>query len=170
MVRFEIDFLDNEKFESLIRYIAGDSIYTEARGQMEILGQHCADNMIDTIESSRINPDRGTHKLENAITSEILDTVEGIEVGIGRISKLIAEAPYFEMIDEGFTYTTKQTHLVPTTYFAYADSKFVLFKEGSKHTIEGIQYTFKAIQKLDIELTEVITKLGGKFLDGMAKT
>ena len=170
MISITVDFVDRGKFDKFIRYIENNLIYAEAQEEIRVLGHHCADNMIDTIESSRKNPDRGTHKLENAIIAETLSTTAGVEVGVGRISKLQQEAPYFEMINDGFTYTTRQTHVVPTDYFANKGTGFITFKEGSKHTIEGIQYVFKAIQKLEIELRDFIIKVGGKYLDGLSKT
>ena len=125
--------------------------------------------MSEVINTERKNPTRPDDKLINAITAEPLNTVGGIEMGIGRISTLIAEAPYFELINDGGTYVTKKTHVVPTTYFADPDSGFVTFKEGSSHTIEGINYVGIAIKKLDQELKVMMEKFGTKFINGAEK-
>jgi hypothetical protein len=169
MIRLTIDWKDEKKFDQLIRYIQDNLVYAEAQEQVRVIGHHCADNMHDTIENERKNPARPDHKLENAITAETLTTTGGIEVGIGRIATLVAQAPYFELINDGGTYVTRETHIVPTTYFADPGSRFVTFKEGSTHTIEGIDYIGKAIRNLDQELRTMMEKLGAKFIDGAQK-
>jgi hypothetical protein len=74
------------------------------------------------------------------------------------------------MIDAGATYITKKTHVVPTTYFGDPGNGFVTFKEGSSHTIVGIDYIGKAIRHLDVELKEMMSKLGTKFIGDMEKS
>ena len=169
MIKLTVDFRDAKKFDQLIRYIENNLVYAEAQEQVRVLGHHCADKMHEVINTERKNPARPDHKLENAITAETLSTTGGVEVGIGRISTLNAQAPYWEMINDGATYITKKTHIVPTTYFADPGSGFVTFKEGSSHTIEGIDYVGKAIRNLDQELREMIEKMGTKFISGMSK-
>jgi hypothetical protein len=169
MIRLTVDFRDAKKFDQLIRYIEDNLVYAEAQEGVRVLGHHCADKMKEVIETERKNPARPDHKLEGAIVAETLSTTGGVEVGIGRISTLKAEAPYFEMINDGATYITKKTHIVPTTYFADPGSGFITFKEGSSHTIIGIDYVGKAIRNLDKELRDWMEKHGAKFLDGMNK-
>lgn len=166
MIKVTIDFKDAQKFNNLIRYIEDNAVYGEAQEAMKILGHHTADNMRSTINTERKNPKRPDDKLVNAITAETLNTTGGIEVGIGRISKLVAEAPYFELINDGGTYITKKTHVVPTTYFGDPGDGFVTFKEGSSHTITGIDYVGKAIRNLDKELRTMMEQWGSKFLGG----
>jgi len=101
------------------------------------LANECAEDMKDEINSSRKNPKRPDDKLINAITAE---KISDMEWGIGNIGKLMAEAPYFELINDGGSYVTKETHVVPTTYFAGAETPFVTFKAGSQHTIEPVRY------------------------------
>jgi hypothetical protein len=170
MIKITIDFKDSKKFNNLIRYIENNAVYGEAQEAMKILGHHTADNMRSTINTERKNPKRPDDKLVNAITAETLNTTGGIEVGIGRIAKLVAEAPYFELINDGGTYITKKTHVVPTTYFGDPGDGFVTFKEGSSHTIVGIDYIGKAIRHLDVELKEMMSKLGTKFIGDMEKS
>ena len=169
MIKVTIDFKDSKKLSNLIRYIQNNLLHAEVQEQIRVLGHHAADNMRNTIETERKNPARPDHKLENAITAETLSTTAGVDVGIGRISKLNAEAPYWEMINDGANYTTKQTHVVPTTYFADPGSGFVTFKEGSSHVIQGIEYVGKTIRKIDQELTIQMKKWGETFLGGMEK-
>ena len=164
MIKLTIDFRDAKKFDQLVRYIENNLVYAEAQEQVRILGHHTADYMKNVIETERKNPARPDHKLENAIIAETLETTGGIEVGIGRIATLNVQAPYWEMINDGATYITKKTHIVPTTYFADPGSGFVTFKEGSSHTITGIDYVGKAIRHLNLELKEMMEKWGKKFL------
>ena len=169
MIKIEISWQGQKGLDNLIRYIQDNTLYFEAQEGIRVLGHHTADNMRNTINSERKRPTKASHKLDNAITAETLNTTAGVEVGIGRISTLNAEAPYWEMIDAGATYITKKTHIVPTTYFADPGSGFITFKEGSSHTITGIDYIGRAIRNLDNELRDWMEKNGAKFLDGMSK-
>jgi hypothetical protein len=166
VIKISVDWQGKEGLDNLIRYIENNLVYAEAQEQIRVLGHHTADYMHNIINTERKNPARPDHKLENAIIAETLNTTAGVEVGIGRISTLKAEAPYFEMINDGATYITKKTHIVPTTYFADPGSGFVTFKEGSSHTIIGIDYIGKAIRNLDQELRIMMEKWGTKFIDG----
>jgi len=171
MIKITIDFVDGKKMDNLIRYLSDDRKFFEAQQQIRVLGHHVADNMKKVINTERINPARPDHELENAIISETLNTVGGVEVGIGRIATLVAEAKHWELINDGGTYVTEKTHFVPTTYFAgggslgYGDG--VIFAAGSSHTIKGIDYVGKAIRNLDQELRLVMEKLGAKFIDSV---
>jgi hypothetical protein len=166
VIRISIDFRDGKKFDNLIRYIQNNTLYFEAQESVRVLGHHTADKMREVINTERKNPARPDHALENAITAETLSTTGGVEVGIGNIAKMTAEAPYWEMINDGAVYITKKTHVVPTTYFADPGSGFVTFKEGSSHIIQGIDYVGKAIRNLDKELREMMEKWGEKFISG----
>jgi len=166
MIKVTIDWQGKKGLDNLIRYIDNNLLYAEAQEQIRILGHQTADFMRSTIESERRNPTRPDDKLVNAITAETLNTTGGVEVGIGRIAKLVAEAPYFELINDGGTYITKKTHIVPTTYFSDPGNGFVIFKEGSSHTITGIDYVGKSIRNLDKELRVMMEKWGAKFIDG----
>ena len=182
MININIEFKDKDSFAKLIRYIENNLLYSEVQENIRILGHHCADNMKETINNERKNPARPDHKLENAIVAETLSTTGGVEIGIGRISTLIAQAPHFELINDGGTYITKETHVVPLSYFAdisqfgswktYKEQPtegFVTFKAGSSHVITGIDYVGKSIRNLDQELRTMMEKWGSKFLSGMGK-
>jgi len=164
MITVKIDWTDGKKFDNLIRYIEDSLVYGEAQEQVKVLGHHCADNMKETINSERKRPTTASHKLDNAITAETLSTTGGVEVGIGRISTLNSEAPYWEMINSGAAYTTKKQHIVP-----FEDGGFRTFKVGSTHVIEGIDFVGHAIRNLDAELKEMMSKWGSKFIGGMSK-
>jgi len=182
MININIEFKDGDRFNNLIRYIENNLLYGEVQENVRILGHHVADKMKEVINTERKNPKRPDDKLVNAITAETLSTTGGVEIGIGRISTLIAQAPHFELINDGGTYVTKETHVVPTTYFAdinqfggwktYKERTtqgFVTFKAGSSHVITGIDYVGKSIRNLDTELRTMMEKWGEKFLSGMGK-
>lgn len=164
MIRVSISWKDKKKFDNLIRYVSNNLVYAEAQEQVRVLGHHTADNMRSTINESRKRPEKASHKLDNSIISETLSTTGGVEVGIGRISTLNTEAPYWEMINDGASYTTKKTHIVP-----FEEGEFRTFKVGSTHIIEGIDFVGRAIRNLDKELKELMEKWGEKFLGGMNK-
>jgi hypothetical protein len=165
MINIIIDFKDGDKFNQLIRYIENNLIYGEAQEAMVELGENTAENMHETIEEERKRKDKGTHKLETAIDSKILNSVGGILIGVGEIAKLREEAPYWEMIDRGATYKTKTSP--GFTPPPFEDGEFRYFKQGSSHTIVGIDFVGKAIRNLEKELKKKIEDFGGKLIDGM---
>lgn len=169
MISIAIDWKDGKKFSNLIRYIKNNLIYGELQIVAQTLAHHAADSMINTIIELKKNPARSEHKLERAITAEQINVTGGISYGVGNIGKMNQEAPYWEMINDGAKYVTKETHVVPTTYFANADSKFITFKAGSTHVIEGIDYVGKAVRHLDVELKEVMNQFGEKFVGDLNK-
>jgi hypothetical protein len=164
MIRVTVDWLGKKGFENLIRYIENNLVYAEAQEKIRILGHHTADVMRETINTERKRPSKASHKLDNAITAETLNTTGGIDVGIGRISKLNSEAPYWEMINSGAAYTTKIKHIVP-----FEDGEFRTFQVGSIHIIEGIDFIGHAIRNLDKELKITMEKLGASFISGAKK-
>jgi len=164
MIHVHIDWQGKQGLENLIRYIENNTVYFEAQEQIRVLGHHTADNMRDIINTERKRPTKASHKLDNAITAETLNTTGGIEMGIGRISTLNSQAPYWEMINSGATYTTKTKHIVP-----FEDGEFRTFKVGSTHVIDGIDFVGKAIRNLDQELRIMMEKLGATFISGAKK-
>ena len=182
MIRISIDWKDGKKFDNLIRYIENNFLYAQAQEGIRVLGHHTADKMRQVIDSERKRPDKGTHKLENSITAETLTTTGGVEIGIGRISKMTEEAPYWEVLDRG-GYVPNYGNLVPLGAFIPGEPipNPKNFRQGNwevgegKYTfratrpIEGIDYVGKSIRHLDSELKEMIIKLGGSWLQGMEK-
>lgn len=164
MIRISIDWVGQKGLENLIRYIQNNLVYAEAQEQIRILGHHTADNMRNIINTERKRPEKASHALDNSITAETLSTTGGVEIGIGRISTLNAQAPYWEMINSGATYTTRIQHIVP-----FEDGEFRTFKVGSTHVIEGIDFVGRAVRNLDLELKEMMKKLGEEFVSGAQK-
>jgi len=164
VIKISVDWQGKKGFENFMRYIDNNLVYAEAQEEIRILGHHTADNMRSIINENRKRPTKASHKLDNAITAETLNTTGGVEVGIGRIEKLNSEAPYWEMIDRGASYTTKKQHVVP-----FEDGGFRTFKVGSTHVIEGIEFVGQAIRNLDKELKTTMEKLGAKFISDAEK-
>jgi hypothetical protein len=167
MITITVDFPDAKKLHNLMRYIENFP-FVRAEAIAGEVADEVVTNMKDTITSSRKRPDKGTHNLENAIDWDEVKNDPGKEliIGIGNISKLNADAPYWEMIDSGFTYTTRHTFITPPIF----DGEFRTFKEGSQHTIEGIDYVGKALRNLEKRLNEEVVKMGAKLIDGMSKS
>jgi len=182
MIKVDITFVDQKKFNNLIRYIENNAVYGEAQEKVRILGHHTADNMIETIKTERKRPDKGTHHLENSITAETLSTTGGVEVGIGRISKMTQEAPYWEVLNNG-GYIPNHGNFVPLGAFSPGEAMPdpAHFREGNwtvgadkytfrpKTPLEGIDYIGKAIRNLDKELKLAMEQLGTKFITDMSK-
>jgi hypothetical protein len=176
-IKVTIDWKGKKGFENLIRYIDNNMVYGEAQEQIRVIGHHCADNMRSTIKESKKRPSLGSN-LEDNITAETLNTTAGVEVGIGRISKLKTNAPYYEVLDAGgyVPYSTVKGAPLGSFYgnpptaggngdnWERSGNKGFFMKP--KKPIEGIDYIGKAIRNLDIELRNVMEKLGAKFIDG----
>jgi len=170
MVRLTVDWKDAKKFDQLIRYIENVP-FVRVEAEAANLADNAINTMKEVINTERKNPARPDHKLENSIdwSQLINDPGKELVIGIGNIAKMTQEAPYWEMINDGATYVTKKTHVVPTTYFASPESDFITFKEGSTHTIEGIDFVGKAIRNLDQELRTMMKNWGEEFLSGAVK-
>ena len=171
MIRLTVDWKDGKKLENLIRYIENVP-FVRVEAEAANLADNAVNNMIQTIEDERKNPARpGVSKLQNSIdwSQLINDPGKELVIGIGNVAKMTQEAPYWEMINDGATYVTKKTHVVPTTFFADPISDFITFKEGSSHTITGIDFVGKAIRNLDQELRTMMKNWGEEFLSGAAK-
>jgi len=180
MIRINIEFKDGKRFSNLIRYIANNLVYPEAQEQVRILGHHAAENMQETIRNNKKRPSFGSN-LEDSITAETLETTGGVEVGIGKISKLKTDAPYFEVLDAGgyVPYSTRKA--APPGSFEgdrpisggsgqhWERSGGKGFYMKPKKAIEGINYISKAISFIDKELKGIIIKLGGTFINGLGK-
>jgi len=176
MINITVDFKDGDKFNQFIRYIENNLIYGEAQEAMVELGENTAENMRETIDNSRTQPDKGTHKLETAIDSKILNTTGGILIGVGEIAKLRAEAPYFEVLDVGGYVPPANRGFFPGNTAPQGGKSGELwthtgnrkdFLMRPKKAIEGIDYIGKAIRNLDKELKKKIEEFGGKLINGM---
>jgi hypothetical protein len=94
-IRISIDWQGKKGLDNLIRYIENNTLYGEMQVQTQILAHHTADSMKETISTSKKRPSFGSN-LEDNILAEPISTTGGIEYGIGRISQLKTNAPYFE--------------------------------------------------------------------------
>lgn len=182
MITITVDWKDGKKFDNLIRYIENNNIYFEAQDQVLDLGQNTADNMKETIKSSKKRHSFGSN-LEDNINAEILNTTAGVEVGIGRISQLKGNAPYYEVLDAGgyVPYSTvKGTPLGsfegdrPSSDVVSGNQNWERsgnkgFFMKPKTAIEGIDYIGKAIRNLDKELRIMMKNLGEKFVGDLKK-
>lgn len=182
MIKLSVDWLGQKKFNSFIKYIQNNLLYGEIQEQIRILGHHTADHMINTIQTSKKRHSFGNN-LESNILTETISTTGGVEVGIGRISRLKTNAPYYEVLNDGgyIPYSTVRGAPLGSFEGDVPDSSIVDGNQNwersgnrgyfmkPKSPIEGIDYIGKAIRNLDKELTETMTKWGEKFLSGMDK-
>jgi hypothetical protein len=182
MIRISVDWQGKKGLENLIRYIQNNFIYGEAQETMVELADKTVDHMRTTISTSKKRHSFGNN-LEKTIDKEILNTVSGIDIGIGNISKLKTDAPYYEVLDAGgyVPYSTRKAAPPGSFEGDRADSSLIGgnqnwersggegFYMKPKSPIEGLDYIGKAIRNLDNELKEAINKLGGKFFDGASK-
>lgn len=162
--------MPNQTFQVIIKKIGKDPtqwirevsgrIQFEMQDKLVELGEEAAETMKEVINSSRKNPDRGTHLLENNIKSEILSSTPArVEIGIGRIADLPL---YWDLINSGGTYITKKTHIVPTDYFTDRGSGFITFKEGSSHTIQPVRYVEISEEQLRAHIEREVIRLMGE--------
>lgn len=170
MISITIDFIDKGKWENFIRYIEENSFMVIAESEMEEIADNALSTMIGIIESERKQPAKGDYALEGALyknrrwIASSTPTQNQAIMGIGEISILKEKAPYFEMLNDGGTYSTRTTHTLPLPY-----GEFRTFKAGSTHTIHGINYVGRAIRNLDKDLRQMVEKASGTWLDGMSK-
>jgi hypothetical protein len=182
MIKINIEFKDAKKFDNLIRYIENNLVYGEAQEAMIGLAENTVKNMRDTISSSKKRHSLGSN-LEDAIEATILNTIGGIDIGIGNIYKLKSQAPYWEVLDAGgyVPYSTVKGAPLGSFEGSAPDSTLVSGNQNwersgkgffmkPKSPIEGIDYVGKAIRELDKELKETIIRMGGTFLDGLKKS
>ena len=131
-----------------------DKIHFEFQARLVELGEETAARMGEIIESSRKRPDKGTHLLENSIQSEILNSTGGVSIGIGKIVDLPL---YWELINDGGTYVTRETFTPPP----FEDGEFRTFKAGSSHTIQPVRYVDIAAEELKKHIQSEIKRLLG---------
>jgi len=168
MIKATIEFRDKAKFQNLIRYLEKITL-TGAEIAVAAAAENTLTSMRTVINNERKHPARPTANLENALENEIIKNDPGKEyiVGIGKIDTLNTKAPYWELVNDGGSYRTKETHIVPTTYFANADSPFLTFKKNSEHVIEGNDFIGKSLNILDKEMLKLSSEFGAKVLDGL---
>lgn len=114
--------------------------------KIAILGDQTAQRMGEIIKNSAKRESTGL--LGNSIKSEILS----MGIGIGRISELPL---YWELINDGGTYVTKETFIPPP----FADGEFRTFKQGSTHTIKPVRYIDQSDAELKVHIALEINRL-----------
>jgi hypothetical protein len=172
--------------DRLVRFIENSTRnYYEGQSAMADLGEKIRDNMRENIQSSKKRPDKGSHNLENAIESRVVDSTHGIVVGIGEITRLEKDAPYFEVLDIG--------GYIPPANLGYFTSGSGMSGDRAKPTsgasgqtwthtgnggdylmtprraITGIDYIGKAGRFAEQELNKLVEDLGTKFIEGLAR-
>lgn len=183
MIKINVEWEGKKGLENLIRYIDNNLIYGEAQEKITILGEKTAEHMRNTISTSKKRRSFGNN-LEDNIISEIINSVGGIEVGIGRISHLKTNAPYFEVLDKGGYIPYSTVGGAPLGSFegdapnsSVVSGNQIWERSGEKgffmkpkSPIEGIDYIGKAIRNLDKELKITMEELGAKFVNGLQQT
>ena len=179
MIKLSVEWAGKKGFENLIRYIENNVIEMEVQKELKTLGQNTADHMKNTISTSKKRNSFG-HNLEDNINSE---NISDNEVGIGKISQLKTNAPYFEVLDVGgyVPYSTRKGAPLGSFEGDAPNSSVVSGNQNwersgekgffmkPKSPIEGIDYIGKAIRNLDKELTVALEQLGVKFMNDLQK-
>lgn len=142
--------------------------YPELQSRLVDLAQETVGFMRNIISTSKKRPSFGNN-LEKSIESEILNDVGGVEIGIGNITKLSSDAPYYQVLNDGgyIPYSTVKGAPLGSFYgdrpepgrsdqnWERSGNKGFFMKP--KKAIEGITYIDKADQNLRDKL-EVETK------------
>ena len=179
MIRVSVDFQGRKAFDNLMRYIE-NLPFVKAEGEVANLADKTIETMQNKINSSRKRPDKGTHALENSIdwTELINDPGRELVIGIGNIAKMKAEAPYFEVLNDG--------GYVPPANLGYFGEGESPVKGGSgqnwthtgnskdffmkpKKAIEGIGYVDDGLRFLSKEMDKLLKELGAKFIADMGR-
>ena len=175
MFTIEIYDPDKAKWDRFIRNIEGLS-YMDLQAEGINLAESTMNEMATIIKESKKRPDKGNQNLENHLTTkgegwEILKSTGGIIIGLVDIDKMKSLAPYFELLNDGGSFVTKRTHVVPMgawsgvgQWIEGAGTTFWTDKEGTVHPITGIRYMDIAFVDLEKKLDTVIILLGGKIM------
>lgn len=158
-----------------------DSLHFEVQESVLNLSELCASRMQQIIKSSGYK----LGDLANTINVEILNTVAGIEVGVGNISKLPF---YWQMFNDGFK-PGASNKFVPLG--AFPDGKPDSSKSGGRWQVGAGNWTFfdnsqikKPVRPLlyvdlasdefraniGLQIDRILRKERGKVLAGLAQT
>ncbi len=158
---------------NIIKYVDSNKGFVKLEAELTDLANYKLDQMRHILGSSRRRtPDRGlgVMTIENALGEPISiknDPGRELIIGIGSVARLNAESPYWELINDGGTYVTKETHVVPTTYFSDPVADFVTFKAGSSHTIYPMGYIDDVARTIDRDLQLLVKDYVSQLVDGM---
>lgn len=167
MINITVDFKGLKGLENLYKYISSDKLYFKAQNLCNDVADKVVEDMRTTIATSKKRPSLGSN-LENNIDKEILNSVGGVDIGIGNINKLRTNAPYFEVLDRGGYVPYSTAKGAPLGSF-YGDAPIEggegqnwersgnkgFFMKPSK-AIQGIDYIGKSIRNLDKNLQSSI--------------
>ena len=184
MIKLEVSWKGKD-FDQLTRYI--DEL-NMAAFETEVMGmaEDAVEDVRKYIKDTKKRPDKGSHALENAIEAKVLNTeatkAGGVEdIGIGNMTTIIQEAPYWNILDRGGMIPA---HRVPTGGFYPGEAKPnpASFRQASdwiagddkysfmaRTVIEGTNWIGHLYDYLDKHLNKIITDLGGKIIDGMGR-
>lgn len=123
--------------------------YPELQQRLVELSDDTVNTMRSIIDSSKKRPKTTGNKLEHAIEREILSSIGGVQIGIGNISTLKSQAPYFEVLDAG-GYIPNYGNLVPSGQFFPGDPQpnASSFRQGQWQPGTG-QHSFRAKKPID---------------------
>lgn len=181
---FSLKVITSRKGSNALKFLQNipTRFYPEMQEKLVGVAEEAVKNMQEAITKGKVRPDLGTNKLEKSITMELISTHPGgVIIGIGNITKMNQEAPYWSMIDAGGIIPP---HIVPAGFFTPGDPKpnQDSFRDGNwvttrsvvadatgnagycfipKKPIEGIHYISIATQSLlraiDTEIKQFIT-------------
>jgi len=146
------------------------TFYPEMQAKLVELSDITVNRMRDIISSSKKRHSFGSN-LEDTITKEILNSTDGVTIGIGNITFLKSKAPYWEVLNEGgyVPYSTAKAAPLGSFEGDRPDSSVVSGNQNwersgnkgyfmkPKTPIEGIHYIDIATKEL-IQNIEIDTK------------
>jgi hypothetical protein len=175
---FTLKVIISRKGNDVLRFLQNipSSLYPEMQDKLVEVADNTVDNMREAIVKGKVRPDLGTNYLEKSITRDLISTHPGgVIIGIGNITKMNQEAPYWSMIDAGGIIPP---HFVPLGYFEPGNPKpdSESFRQGNwqkagageggytfipRKPIDGIHYisiaTQNLLRALDTEVKQFIT-------------
>jgi hypothetical protein len=187
MIKLSIEFKQKRQFNKLTQYLKdlgkdGTSSHFILQEEVDELGDKAVETGRAHISASKKRRSLGSN-LENTIQKEVLQTVGGVEVGIGNINKLKTDAPYFEVLNDGGygPYSTAKGAPLGSFEGSKPDSNVVSGNQNwersgnkgyfmkPKKAIEGINYIGKMVALIQTSLTATVKALGNKILSDSHK-
>jgi len=154
--------------------------YPEIQAKLLSLSYDTVDVMREIVVQNKKRPSLGGN-LEETLNVDILNSIGGVEIGIGNISDLKAKAPYFEVINDGGYIPYSTAGGAPLGSF-YGDRPEVGgsgqnwersgekgFFMKPKKAIEGIGYIDSGVKYLTKSLETITKKWINEELSRMGK-
>jgi hypothetical protein len=182
MIRINIIWEGKRGLENLIRYIENNDLYFLAQDKTRDLAYETVLSMREMIVEGKKRHSFGNN-LESNINAEDISTTGGIDIGIGNISDLKANAPYYEVLDRGgyIPYSTVKGAPLGSFEGDRPDGNVVSGNQNwersgnkgyfmkPKSAIEGLDYIGRSLRNLDLELKVMVEELGGTWLSNLEK-